>query len=204
MNFYVDFDDCLCETGKAFADLAARLFGTRVPYEEMRFFNLQQAFDLTDGQYAELLVKGHEPEVLLSVRETPGASKVINEWIAGGHEVSVITGRPYGSYEVSRAWLDSHGLQDVRLYCLDKYGRENHIDNSEFSLTIGDYYRMHFDYAVEDSPSAFRFFDHLPDLKVMVFDRPWNRMPGLPGGNYFRCGSWEDIRAIVSGTKRAV
>ena len=52
MNIYIDFDDCLCETGKAFADLAARLFGTRVPYEEMRYFNLQHAFGLTEEQYA--------------------------------------------------------------------------------------------------------------------------------------------------------
>ena len=48
MNIYVDFDDCLCETGRAFAGLAAELFGKNVPYEEMRDFNLQKAFDLTD------------------------------------------------------------------------------------------------------------------------------------------------------------
>ena len=49
MNIYVDFDDCLCETGRAFADLASDLFGKAVPYEEMRYFNLQKAFDLTNA-----------------------------------------------------------------------------------------------------------------------------------------------------------
>ena len=199
MNFYVDFDDCLCETGRAFAGLVFDLFGIRIPYEEMRYFNLQKAFSLTDEQFDRLLVAGHEPETLLSFEETPGASDVINEWIRKGHNVSVITGRPYGTYEVSRLWLDRHGLQDAALYCLDKYGRENFLKDSGFSLKPEDFFRMKFDYAVEDSPLAFRFFDHLPDLKVMVFDRPWNAASVLPGSNYLRCRSWEDVRANTAG-----
>ena len=200
MNIYVDFDDCLCETGRAFADLAAGMFGKDIPYEEMEHFNLQKSFHLTDEEYDRLLVKGHEPEVLLSFGETPGASRVIREWIAGGHNVSVITGRPFNSYGPSRLWLDRHGLQDVRLYCLDKYGRENFLKDGEFSLELDDYYRMKFDLAVEDSPLAFRFFSHLPDLRVMVFDRPWNRTAEFPNGNYRRCRDWDTIRAAAAGS----
>ncbi len=197
MNIYVDYDDCLCETARTFAVLAADLFGIDVPYEKMHYFNLQKTFDLTDEQYDLLLVKGHEPEILLSFEETPGASAVINEWIRSGHNVSIITGRPYNAYEPSRIWLDRHGLQNVRLYCLDKYGRENFLKGSDFSLEIEDYYKMHFDLAVEDSPSAFRFFEHLPELKVMVFDRPWNHMCELPGANYTRCSDWKMIRGLA-------
>ena len=199
MKLYVDFDDCLCETGRAFAGMVSDLFGKQVPYEEMRCFNLQQAFGLTDGQYDRLLLRGHEPDVLLSFEETPGACAVLNEWIGRGHEVSVITGRPYNAFEPSRAWLDRHGLSQVPLYCLDKYGRENLIRNSEFSLKPDDFYKMKFDFAVEDSPSAFRFFDHLPKLRVLVFDRPWNRDAVFPGGNYQRCFDWKRIREILIG-----
>ena len=56
---------------------------------------------------------------------------------------------------------------------------------------------MHSDYAIEDSPSAFKFFEHLPELKVMVYDRPWNRECEFPGENYYRCYDWEDIRKRV-------
>ena len=62
MNIYVDFDDCLCETGRAFSKLAAEMFGIEIPYENMRFFNLQQAFYLSDEQYDRLLVRGHRVE----------------------------------------------------------------------------------------------------------------------------------------------
>lgn len=197
MNIYVDFDDCLCETGRAFARFASDLFGKNIPYEQMRHFNLRKSFDLTEEQYEQLILKGHEPEVLLSFEETPGASAVISEWIGKGYQVSVITGRPFRCYEASRLWLDRHGLQKARLYCLDKYGRENFIRNSDFSLDLDDYFRMKFDYAVEDSPLAFRFFDHLPELKVLVFDRPWNREAEFPGGNYRRCCDWETIRSSI-------
>ena len=199
MNIYVDFDDCLSESARAFSRLAFDLFGRDVPYEKMRYFNLQKAFSLTDEQYDLLMVEGHRPDLLLSIGETPGASEVVNEWLNKGYQVSVITGRPYSAFEPSRAWLDGHGLRDVPLYCLDKYGRENYLKNSHFSLKLEDYYRMRFDYAVEDSPTAFRFFDHLPDLKVLVFDRPWNREAEFPNSNYIRCGGWEGIRAAVAG-----
>lgn len=198
MKIYVDYDDCLCETARNFSDLAVEMFGKNVPYEKIRYFELDKSFDLNEEQFVQFMSKGHEPDVLLSYEETPGASEVINEWLSEGHDVSIITGRPFSSYEPSRQWLDSHGLKDVKLYCLNKYGRDGFIKDSDFSLELEDYYRMKFDVAVEDSPKAFRFFDHLPDLKVMVYDRPWNRECELPGDKYTRCAGWELIRQNVA------
>ncbi len=197
MNIYVDFDDCLCETGKAFSDLVYEMYGKLVPYEEMRYFNLRKSFDLTEEEYDALLVRGHEASVLLSIEETPDAAAVINEWIDKGHQVSIITGRPFNAFEASREWLDMHALEKVKLYCLDKYGRENFLKGSDFSLELEDYRKMHFDYAIEDSTSAFKFFDHLPDLNVLVIDRPWNRDAAFPNDHYRRCYDWETIREII-------
>ena len=164
---------------------------------EIRFFELDKAFTLRREQYEQFMIRGHRPEVLLSYHETQGASEVISGWISRGYDVSVITGRPFSAYESSRKWLDEHGLKDVRLYCLNKYGRDSFIYNSEFNLELEDYYKMEFDFAVEDSPKAFKFFDHLPNLKVLVFDRPWNRDIEFKGNNYIRCLGWDNIREIV-------
>ncbi len=197
MNIYVDFDDCLCETAKSFSKLVAELFGKNVPYENMLYFNLQKSFDLTEAQYEHMMIEGHKPDILLSYEETPGAVETVNRWIDSGHEVSVITGRPYSAYEASRKWLDMHGLERAKLFCLNKYGRDSFIKNSDFSLEIEDYYKMHFDYAIEDSPNAFKFFDHLPNLKVMVYDRPWNHNCELPGEGYSRCFDWGTIQSMI-------
>ncbi len=197
MQIYVDFDDCLCETARYFSRLAVEMFGKKVPYEEIIFFELDKTFGLNEEQYEQFMIRGHQPEVLLSYEETPGASSVINELISCGHEVSIITGRPFSAFEPSRRWLDNHGLQKANLYCLNKYGRDSFLKNSEFNLELEDYYKMHFDFAVEDSSRAFRFFDHLPDLRVLVFDRPWNRECEFPNENYTRCFDWENIRSII-------
>ena len=197
MNIYIDFDDCLCETARHFSVLVNELFGIDVPYEKIRYFDLQRSFSLTDEQYEKMMLEAHRPEALLSYDETPAAVATVNSWIDEGHTISVITGRPYSAYEPSREWLDRHGLSRVKLYCLNKYGRDTFIKNSDFSLEIEDYYKMHFDYAVEDSPSAFRFFEHLPELKVMVYDRPWNRNCEFPTENYHRCFDWDAIREQV-------
>ena len=196
MNIYVDFDDCLCETARYFSKLLAEMFGKNVPYEEINYFNLQESFSLTDEDYDRMMTWAHKPEELLSIEETPGAVSTVNGWIDEGHDVSVITGRPLFAYEASRKWLDQHGLERVKLYCLDKYGRKNFIKDSSYSLQLEDYYKMTFDLAVEDSPLAFRFFEHLPELRVMVIDRPWNREGELPSDKYHRVFNWEEIRSL--------
>ena len=33
MRIYVDFDDCLCETGRAFSKLVLKMFNKHIPYE---------------------------------------------------------------------------------------------------------------------------------------------------------------------------
>ena len=139
------------------------------------------------------MIEGHKPDSLLSYEETPGAIATVNSWIDKEYDISIITGRPYSSYEPSREWLDRHGLRCVRLYCLNKYGIDSFIKSSVFSLEMEDYYKMRFDVAVEDSPSAFRFFEHLPELKVLVYDRPWNHECIFPSGNYQRCFDWDEV-----------
>ena len=198
MNIYVDFDDCLCETALFFVKFVADNFGKDIPYEKMEFFDMKRSFSLTDEQYDHMMLEGHKPESLLSLEETPGAVKTVNEWIDLGYDVSVITGRPLSAYETSREWLDRHGLERAKMYCLNKYGRDNFIKNSEFNLEVEDYLKMHFDHAVEDSPNAFKFFEHLPELNVMVIDRPWNRNCEFPTERYHRCFDWETIRRRVT------
>ncbi len=197
MNIYVDFDDCLCETARYFSKLIVDLFGLDIPYEKIKYFNLQKSFSLSDEDYEKMMIIAHRPESLLSFEETPGAVQTLNEWIDQGHDVKIITGRASAAYDASRTWLNEHGLERVNLYCLNKYGRDTFLKGSSFSLELEDYYKMHFDYAVEDSPDAFKFFNHMPNLKVMVFDRPWNHECEFPNSNFKRCLDWKIIRDSI-------
>ena len=196
-NIYVDFDDCLCETARYFSQLVAKLYGLDVPYEKIKNFNLRKSFSLTEEKFEKMMIKAHEPEELLSYEETPGAVKTVNEWINEGHNVKIITGRPSSAFDASRKWLNQHGLERTDLFCLNKYGRSNFIKGSKFTLELEDYYKMSFDFAVEDSPAAFKFFNHLENLKVLVFDRPWNQEAELQETKFKRCFDWNMIRESV-------
>lgn len=197
MNIYIDFDDVICETAKSFCQIADRLFGIKKPYNEVHFFNLQQSFGLTDNQYDALMKEGHLPEILLSYEETDGASISINKIVDAGHDVKIITGRPFDSYEPSRQWLDNHNLSRLPLYCVDKYGREIFNQNSTFNMTLNDLYAMSFDLAIEDSPAAFKHLEHFGNCQVAVFDRPWNKDAILPSDNYIRVKNWDQIVSLL-------
>ena len=193
MKIYIDFDDVICETAKFFTKLAKDLFDINVPYNQVHFFNLQKSFGLTDTQYNELMIAGHLPENLLAYEETPGASETINKWLDVGHEVSIITGRPFESYESSRSWLDNHGLKRVPVVCVDKYGRENFNKDFSYGMTLEELYQLTFDFAVEDSPVAFEHVMHFENCNVAVFDRPWNNKSELPNDRFTRCRNWQEI-----------
>ena len=196
MKIYIDFDDVLCETAKYFTKIAKELFGIEVPYRQVQFFNLQKSFDLNAEQYEKLMEAGHTPENLLSYEETPGATKTINKWVDEGHEIFIITGRPFNAYEPSRKWLDEHGLERVPLFCVDKYGRETAEQNFSYNMTLEQLYGMTFDFAVEDSPAAFEHLLHFEHCKVAVFNRPWNWEAELPNDNFVRCENWQEIDRV--------
>jgi len=193
MNIYIDFDDVICETGRAFTRIAKELFGIELPYSQVQFFNLKKAFDLDEEQYVKLLAEGHTEKNLLSYEETEGASETINKWIDEGHDVKIITGRPFDSYNPSRRWLDEHGLKRVPLFCVDKYGREVFNQDCTYSMTLKQLYEMTFDFAIEDSPQAFEHVARFENCIVAVYDRPWNRKAEFPGEMFKRCENWQAI-----------
>lgn len=196
MRIYIDFDDVICETAKAFTVFAKELYGVDVPYEKVHFFNLQKSFNLDEEQYRELMRVGHIPEKMLAYEETKGATDTIKKWASEGHEVFIMTGRPFESYEPSRQWLNNHGLEGIPMYCVDKYGRDNFLCGSSYSLTLEEMYKMNFDFAVEDSPVAFNHLLNFDKCRVAVIDRPWNKQAEFPNANFVRCMDWQEIDSI--------
>lgn len=197
MRIYIDFDDVICETALYFTKLVKEMYGVDVPYQDVKYFNLKMAFNLSDEQYDELMKVAHYPENLLSFEETLGAAQTINKWVDSGHDISVITGRPFSAYEPSRKWLDEHGLERVPVYCLDKYGRENIIPGGTYNMTMQQFYSMSFDFFIEDSPIAFEHLLHFDKGTVAVFDRPWNRSAQLPNERFVRCCNWKEVDRLM-------
>ncbi|MDD5706406.1 MAG: 2-dehydropantoate 2-reductase [Kiritimatiellae bacterium] len=199
MRIYVDFDDVLCETARSLSRLAGELYGCRVAYADIRVFDLRDAFLLAPWQYHALMARAHEDDVLRGLRPTPGAVATILEWVGAGHDVQIVTGRPFATRGASLAWLSDQGLSNVPLVHVDKYGREAvpSAPAAPRSLTLAEFSRLRFDLAIEDAPEALRLLRAMPDCRTIIYDRPWNRgvQPSPPAIE--RCLDWQEVAELA-------
>jgi uncharacterized HAD superfamily protein len=194
MKIYVDFDDVLCETAQALSTLAKHLFGRNVPYEDIEFFNLQKAFSLTDEENNRLMEQAHTRDFLEALHPTPGAVSSVKKLCGDGHEVVVVTGRQSLYHEGTAQWLRNHGLGHLSILYVDKYKRAPatlpaHVPKM---LNIDELNQLHFDVAIDDSPTALDLLTHRVNCQIIVFDRPWNRdYEGAP--HVKRAFTWQEI-----------
>ncbi len=200
LRIYVDFDDVLCETAKPLSLLANRLYGCTVDYADIHTFNLREAFALDEARYQRLMSVAHEHEHLLNLEATPGAVATLAAWSQSGHAVEIVTGRPFATHAISVAWLARHGLSQIPIIHVDKYSREPapETDGDARALTLEEFSRRRYDLAIEDAPVALAQLAKMPLCKVVVFDRPWNRI--LPGdtAHFTRCPDWRGVEHFVA------
>lgn len=200
MRIYVDFDDVVCETARALCEWAGAMFGARVPYEEIHWFDLRRSFDLDAGQYERLMERAHADDAILGYAPTPDAVGTLARWRRRGWEVSIVTGRPAASREVSQRWLERHGVGDVPLVFVDKYQREPPPQpGAARALTREELRALSFDVALEDAPSALDWLGVHTPARVFVFDRPWNRAYVPSSGTVTRVCDWPAFERALSG-----
>jgi uncharacterized protein len=198
MRIYIDFDDVLCETAQALSTLAKGMFGRDVPYENIEFFNLQKAFSLTEEEIDRLMTRAHETDFLIALDPIPHAVTSVQSLCDMGHEVVVVTGRQSICHAGTSQWLRNHGLGHLSILYVDKYKRAPATLPPDVPkmLTIPELHQLHFDVAIDDSPTALDLLAHRTNCRIIVFDRPWNRQyEGAP--HVKRAFTWQDILSSV-------
>ncbi len=200
-HIYVDFDDVLCETARGLADLAAELFGTRTTFEDIHSFDLGASFGLTPAQLDTLMHRAHEPDVLAAYAPVPGAVDGVTGWSERGCVIDIVTGRPAGTYDASRAWLEQHAVPFDSLVYVDKYGR-NHAPHPGVDVVgLDQLARMDYTLAIDDAPAMITFLASRTSIPVAVLDRPWNRsldpLPSPPHAPVHLCRDWTEIARLL-------
>jgi len=200
MRIYIDFDDVLCETARHLSDLARELFGRDVPYEAISGFDLQQAFSLSDAQIAELMDHAHRTDFLTALTPAPGGIEGVRALETEGHDLAIVTGRPSDSHAGSLGWLQRFGLTHLALIYVDKYGRATATPPPDAPPTLdrAAFARLHFDVAIDDSPTALDLLAPRRDCTVIVYDRPWNRRYAH-APNMRRTRTWPEIVDLIGG-----
>ncbi len=199
MRIYIDFDDVLCETARHLSVLARDLFASQIPYEAIRVFDLKEAFALSDAEIDHLMDHAHRTEFLTHLDPAPGGLEAIRELEACGHSLAIVTGRPATSHDGSCGWLRKHGLAHIDIIYFDKYGRApaNPPPGTPTTLSRDEFERLHFDVAIDDSPTALDLLAHRQNCTVIVYDRPWNQRY-LAAPAMRRSGSWPEIVRLIA------
>ena len=202
MRIYCDIDDVLSETAVSLCALAERMFGRRMPYADVRDFNLQRTFDLTDEEMRRFMETAHTPENLSAYAPTPGAVDALRRLKAAGHDVEIVTGRPATSWRGTEAWLEKVGLADFAVTYVDKYGRPCPPDPAAPRMVpLAELLARRYDVAVDDSPVALRSLEVWSSTRILVFDRPWNADYRLTA-NMTRVRDWSAIGAVLEGREK--
>lgn len=189
---YVDFDDVLCETAREMTGLARREFSRTVSFEDIAHFDLSRSFRLGPREYERFMDIVHTEDFLAALPALPGCREVLTRWSRDGYRIFVVTGRPPASYEMSRHWLDAHGIPYARLIFVDKYRRAHRAPQGVDAVSMADLMRVNFDFAVEDAPEMIRTLARHAAYPILLMDRPWNR-DIKESHRIKRCGGWSEI-----------
>jgi uncharacterized protein len=192
---YVDMDDVLCETARGCLEIIERVFGKRVAYEQLTDFNLGNSCELSTEETAELYHIVHHPDELLKLQPVKGAMEVLNQWIAAGFEIAIVTGRPPATYEPSLHWLMRERVPFHTFTVVDKYGR--FTTERTIAVSLPELATRQFAFAVEDSPTMARYLAEQMKVPVRLFDRPWNRA-AAEHPKITRHNHWFEIAEVFS------
>jgi len=188
---YVDFDDVLSDTTRAFLKILKREFGKSVNFEEISSFDLKVSFNLSDKEYAHFFERVHQAEVIMAFAPLEGAIGVLEEWVKLGYQIAIVTGRLTSAYAASLDWLAKYKVPYHSFTMVDKYSREN-ID-TKIAISMQEFSEMNFRLAVEDSATMALHLSQKMGIPVAMMDRPWNRKVDL-NHNLRRYTSWSEIR----------
>jgi hypothetical protein len=175
-RIYVDLDDVLCETARAFLILLETHFAKTVTFDSIHSFNLGESFSLNPRELARLMNLAHDDGVLEHLAMIPGAKQGLDTFRAMGYDIAIVTGRPPSTEEATRFWLDANRIPYQQLIFVDKYGRSSGDGWHRRALTLDELSQMNFVYAVEDSHDMAVFLSEKMGLRVALLDRPWNRI----------------------------
>jgi uncharacterized HAD superfamily protein len=191
---YVDLDDVLADTTQRIvAQLNAR-FARQVSFEDLRCFDLVEAFAIDPSRRDEVMAAVHEPDFLRAIPAREGAHRVLRAWDDAGVHVAVVTGRPPSVRALSEAWLRDRALPHGAVHCIDKYGRYAGHDGC---IALDTLRPAQFRAAIEDSLEMACYLAARGTERVLLMDRPWNRaVPSLPAAVHARIErvtTWNEI-----------
>ena len=144
------------------------------------------------------------PEQLTALRKVATVESIAS-FISLGYEISIVTGRPFSSKALTQQWLAKYNIFYHHLLFVDKYSRTFSDVAASDAISLEDFSRMDFCFAVEDSGYMAGFLSQNMQIPVALLDRPWNRtsscLDDAPAGLVKRCIGWNEAMKIFHSIK---
>lgn len=136
------------------------------------------------------------PEVFLNtdfqinVRPVDGAIEGVQKLLDEGHELTVVTDRSPRIQEVTRAWLDKHGLTNLPVVFTRNKDVRTYQEAMRTKAQVAWSRRL--THVVEDAPHHSLGLAERPYIeKVWLLDKPYNRHVEHP--KIARISSWKEV-----------
>ena len=191
---YVDIDDVLAESTRACAEIARRDFAKNVKFEEMSVFDLRVSLSLAEHEYEDFMNAVHTPRFLEQLPVVKGARKTLEQWIRGGAEINLLTGRPPSSQPSTLKWLKKNTIPYNSLEFVDKYNRHA----NQGAIPLQELNGRTYDFVIEDSFETASYLAKALNTSVLLFDRPWNRQQTSHSSSIERVHNWAEIENRVN------
>lgn len=194
LPIYVDIDDVLADTSSCLIHIAEKEFCKKVPFEELTSFDLKKSFHLSQEEYEHFLDMAHQPDEILNLAPIREAVQALENWKAAAYEIFIVTGRPTSTHDTTLEWLARNHVPFDQFFMVNKYARPGM--DEDIALPMPAFSAMKFQFAIEDSYDMAVHLAENMDTRVLLYDRPWNRGPGL-NGKIRRFRWWEELQDIT-------
>lgn len=176
MRLLYDFDSTIADTQQMRLDAVNQEFGTNYTKS---YFTAWKDDDLFPKEVLEYMWGPHvflDTELQMNAQPNDGAIEGIKELHKNGHTGIVVSDRPMMLYDVTRAWLNSYGLDYVPLIFTKSVAMTN-VKGDAVQTKSQIAYLHKLTHAIEDSPhhaEALAGRDYINSVYLM--DMPYNQV----------------------------
>ena len=181
MHIGLDFDDTLLDTRRVFVGILNRIHGTNHQLEALQDYYLMNTFGCT-MEYLESVFTEHFEE-LHAMDPFPGVQTTIQQALARGHVITVITARPEIHMPPLRQWLARHHLPGDRVISASQSGEKaRRAAEAKIDVFVDDNPRHALALAARG-------------IRVLLLDRPYNRQ--CQDSHITRVADWQAVSQIL-------
>jgi uncharacterized HAD superfamily protein len=177
----LDIDGVIVDYMQTMLPLLVEACNRKVAYHELCHWDLAKALNIPEYTMNAVWSEIFTGSRLLDAPPVEGAISGIKA--LNGHELCIVTGRPYMIKDVTEAWFTRHAVKYDELI-FARPGNKLSVAHG-FDVFIEDYY----DEAIKLSEAG---------IFTLLFDRPWNQSEVLPAS----CRRVYDWNTIVSQVKQ--